>query len=72
MNMKAIKSQLSEHPHSMEFDENGYVPGCKTIKEVWDEIDSELVEELGDDYRQFANEERTWWNRKGKWQFDIL
>ncbi|MDR3261675.1 MAG: hypothetical protein LBT78_07540 [Tannerella sp.] len=70
--MKAIKSRLPECPRGLEFDGNGNMPGCKTIKELWDEIDSELIEELGDDYRQFANEERTWWNKKGKWQFDIL
>jgi hypothetical protein len=66
--MEAIKSQQTEpfytpeRPRGITFDENGNAIGYMDRKEAIDMIDKELIEELGEEYREFANDFRTWWN----------
>lgn len=51
-------------------DENGIPAGC-TVEQWFDELDKQLIEHFGDEFRVMANERRTRWNQHGR-KFDMF
>jgi hypothetical protein len=69
--MKIIQGPVPKHITEIECDENGQ-PVWYTTEEVFDELDKNLIEHFGEEYRKLANERRTRWNKKSSWNFDQL
>jgi hypothetical protein len=69
--METIQKSVTEHIPEIEYDENGQ-PVWYTTEEVFDELDKNLIEHFGEEYRKLANERRTRWNKKSLWNFDQL
>jgi hypothetical protein len=69
--MKTIQEPATERISEIEYDENGQ-PIWYTTEEVFDELDKNLIEHFGEEYRKLANERRIRWNKKSLWNFDQL
>jgi hypothetical protein len=56
--MQTIQEPAPEHITKIECNENGQ-PVWYTTEEVFDELDKNLIEHFGEEYRKLANERRT-------------
>jgi len=58
-------------PSMLEYDMSEQPTGI-TVEAWMDKLDKRLIEHFGDDFRNNVNASRKRWNKKGRWNFDML